>query len=69
MSQSFSNRTSKPVKLAATHRAKLDQRRAANAALRACKVARAKALARNPDYPSDEVVNSVARLFARHWNS
>ena len=40
--------------------------RAAQAAVRAAKVARAKRLIEDPDYPPPQVIQSVARLLARN---
>ena len=39
---------------------------AAQAAIRAAKVARAKRLIEDPDYPPPQVIQSVARLLARN---
>ena len=69
MAESFSSRSTKPLHLPEASRAKREERRANMAVARASKVARAKHLAHDPRYPSDEVLTSIARLFARHWNS
>ena len=71
MSLSFARHDSKTAgegSRASARRADPEQRRAAAATIRASKVARAKRLVQDSRYPSDEVLHSVAKLFARHWN-
>ena len=67
MSLSFSDRSSKQSEVSPASREKAAQGRAARAANRSGKLARAKQLARDPHYPSDEVLSSIARHFAKHW--
>lgn len=47
----------------------LEARREVAAAIRVSKVARARELLESADYPSEEVIECIARLFARHWHS
>jgi hypothetical protein len=67
MSLSLSDRSSKQPGASTASPEKAAQNRAARAANRSGKLARAKQLARDPHYPSDEVLSSIARHFARHW--
>jgi hypothetical protein len=65
MSLSAGHPTKRAGVVAARRREKPEGRHA----MQAAKMLRAKKLARDPRYPSTQVVESLARLFARHLSS